>query len=141
MVSRIAICMALFEILIETERHVVRRVLGARRGELHALVQDELQNRGVRRLDSADRHFAIALCSMRIAGEEQSAGVIHRQEQRRARDELLAIQIAAERTGRTAASIRTFFARRQQAHHTHERAERHFDAGVEDADVALQHRA
>ena len=98
----------LVEIWIEAERHVMRRVLGAWCGQLHALVNDEFHDHGVCGLDGTDSHLAIALSGVRIAGEEQAAGMVDRQEERGAGDEFLAIEIAAKCSRRAAFAVRTF---------------------------------
>ncbi len=128
----------LVEHRVEAEGHPMTRTFGARRGQLHALVQDELQDRGVGGLHRRYGDFTVALGGMRIAGVEQTARMEHRQEQRGAADQFLAVEIAAEHAGRAAATVRAILGGWQHAHHAHERAERNLDARLVDADLARQ---
>ena len=101
-------------------------------------MQNELKGRGVGRLDGRAADLAIALGRVRVAGIEERALLEYRHVERRAGNEFLAVEVAGKRAGRPAAAIGPLRGRRQNAHHAHERPERHFDALFEHADISLQ---
>src|SRR5688572_30832406 len=82
------------EVGVQAEAKVVGRRLGARGGERLALVEDELERAGVRRLDRIDGDLAVTLRGMGVAGVEKRAFLKNRQVQRAAGDEFLAVEVA-----------------------------------------------
>ena len=73
----------------------MRRRLDARHRERLALVYDELEIAGEADFERRVRDLAVALERMSVAGKEQCARHVHRQEQRTAARQLLQIEVAA----------------------------------------------
>src|SRR5262249_54096713 len=73
------------------------RSVDARAGpiEPQVVAKIERQTRGARTLDRGAADLAVALRCMAVAGREQRAVDRDRQEQRRARDELLAVDVSS----------------------------------------------
>src|SRR5581483_1133352 len=84
------------EVLVEGERDDVRRRLRPGAVELGVLLDADAKGPGKRSLDSGEADFAVALRAMAVADREQPARREHRQMQRRAGDEVLAVDIATE---------------------------------------------
>ena len=79
------------EIIVEAHRDIGIGRLGAGIGGALALVQDELEGAGQRGLQRGDVDLAIALRGMTVAGLEQGALRMDRQEQGRAGDQRLVV--------------------------------------------------
>src|SRR6266568_5193005 len=127
----------LFEILMQAERDPMRRRLGARPAQGLALDQIEPEGSRQRRLDRRQIDLTVALGGMAIAAHEQGAGNVNRQIESRPDREVLEIDVAAERAGRTGADLAEA-ARRTGRHDAEERPQRYLDLGSEFGDLSLE---
>ena len=109
------------DVLVEAERDP--GTLETRDGPLeHRVVLEVERQLGARRgLDRGPGHLAVTLDGMAVAGGEQSALDRNREIERRARDELLAVHVAAPAARRPGAVDARF--RRRHPHHAEERRE------------------
>src|SRR5262249_12964933 len=84
------------EIGIQAERDEVRRSFRTRQAPAQILAHVEFEGALERGLDRSAVHLSVTLSGMAVAGREQAAFVPYRQINGAARDELLAVEIAAE---------------------------------------------
>ena len=82
------------QVAVDPHDDPVRRRLGARPLEVHVLADDHLDGAAQRCLHRGDVDLAIALAGMSVADLEQRARHPHRNEERRAGDEVLVVEVA-----------------------------------------------
>ena len=93
----------LVEIFVQPHRDQLRRRFGARPGELHVLVQDELERPAQIRFDGSNIDIAISLRRVAVTGREQRARRMHRHIEDGTRSEIFIVEIAGMDGWRSAA--------------------------------------